>query len=238
MLEYIQNRGIKSNGISGGLSSSLLVAVRTHQTSIGHLILDCLFENLGLYLREEIRWAVAECLYEGTIGSDLFTRVFEYRKVQDMEYIRMEAENGLAISTREMDMLFRYGTCYVFQELIERGIIQPNNMGRHLPLDRAVHGNRHDLARILLKRGADIDACDKGGEGHSALQYAARRGYPPNVKFLIQNGADPSSVTARTFHDNILWEDVLSLCEKAAAHAQGAKLDEDACCRLFEANGS
>jgi hypothetical protein len=228
MVHYLQTTG-SSGAAEHELAEALWVAVRTNQIDAGRIILQSLsstaVSDSGM---GNIDGAVTECMRTGNI--ELLPAILQYRQTHDAVQVD---ENGFGIYDQEVDILFQEGSCYGLQELIKKGIIQPHKMGHHLPLDRAVEENRYDLARILLKRGADIDARDEW-EGLTVLQYAARRGCPPNVKFLIQSGADPSSVTAKTFHGYNFWKDILSLCEKVTAHAQGAKLDEDAWCRFWQ----
>jgi hypothetical protein len=198
MLQYLKSAGTEVSvpGALKAVGDALSVAVRTYQKDMGHMIIKYLSAALFSGIEYEgLQCVVPECMRTGNI--ELLLPILELRQTRDIVQLRdrnwidLEVNKDLAITDKEVDILFLEGSCYGFQELIQRGIIQPNKMGRHLPLDRAVHGNRHDLARILLKSGADINARDRNGEGLSALQYAARRGYSSNVKFLIQNGADP-----------------------------------------------
>ncbi|KAH7094873.1 hypothetical protein FB567DRAFT_511260 [Paraphoma chrysanthemicola] len=109
------------------------------------------------------------------------------------------------------------------------GIIQPDRVGTRLTLDCAVHCNRLGLARVLLDHGTDIEA--KDNNGFSALQHAAQRGYPPNIKFLIEKGADLQNITSQ-------YPDVQILCERAAAHANGSKLSREAWRKFWDSDCS
>jgi hypothetical protein len=214
------------------LGQALAVAVRTNLNNAGNTILKWLVAEPDFYPGfEEMGIVVTECMRTGNI--DLLLPTLEYRKTRSGDYDDYtEATYDLPISVDEMNVLFREGGRSGLRELLQRDIIHPDKMGHDMPLDRAVYENRQDLVRILLINGADINAHDNGGQGFSALQHAARRGYLPNVKFLIKTGADPDSVKRsdgdRYFKDN------LELCEKAALYAQGAKLDEDTWCRFWQ----
>lgn len=63
------------------------------------------------------------------------------------------------------------------------------------PLNRAVDNRRHDIAKVLLSKGADINAIGDLS-GWPPLNYAIFRAQSDNdiefIKFLLKNGADPN----------------------------------------------
>jgi ankyrin repeat protein len=58
------------------------------------------------------------------------------------------------------------------------------------PLIAAAARNAPDAVRLLVRRGADIDACDE--QGRTALMIAAWHGHPRSVQALLECGADHS----------------------------------------------
>ena len=52
----------------------------------------------------------------------------------------------------------------------------------------AAHGGQPEIVKLLIEKGAEINAKDKSG--WTALMLAARGGYPEIVKMLIEKGAD------------------------------------------------
>jgi len=67
---------------------------------------------------------------------------------------------------------------------MERGLYK----GAIHPLHHAVRFRNYSFARMLLKRGIDINRVD--GLGQSAIQDATQRGQMGGIKWLIKNGAD------------------------------------------------
>jgi hypothetical protein len=204
------------------LGEALQVAVRTFNKEIGGVILDFLFteqELLGYYV--EVEGAVVDCIIHGSM--DLFPRILEYRTAMWSPLPHPQIQYELAMSELEIDILFRRGSRKGLIALIQNRILNPNKLGSHLPLDRALHCYRLDLALALVDYGVNIN--QRNDQGQSALQLAATRGYMPNVKFLIEYGADPRAVTSD-------FEDVVELCNAAATHAQTTNYDCEAW-RLF-----
>jgi ankyrin repeat protein len=61
----------------------------------------------------------------------------------------------------------------------------------HTPLMRAAKEGRSDAVKVLLERGAVVNA--RAMDGSTALTAAARTGNADMVKLLLEKGADPSS---------------------------------------------
>ena len=74
----------------------------------------------------------------------------------------------------------------------------------HLPNDyngdglHAIHGaalsGHTRVVRLLLSRGADVNALDRNG--HTPLHKASAEGHEKTVGLLLKNGADPKAVTS------------------------------------------
>lgn len=65
--------------------------------------------------------------------------------------------------------------------------------GAMLPLSLAFGGNQLDIARILIERGANVDA--KNSKGVCVIHQAIVLGRPEWVEFLLMNGADVNVLT-------------------------------------------
>ncbi len=83
------------------------------------------------------------------------------------------------------------GHINLVKELLDRGIGPNDRWGGNLPLESAAYAGRTEVVKLLLARGADVNAVDKGsgGEGETALHYAARSGATDVVGLLLSAGA-------------------------------------------------
>jgi ankyrin repeat protein len=67
----------------------------------------------------------------------------------------------------------------------------------------ACRNGHTDVARLLLDRGADVNA--RGFIGATGLHWAAINGHAETVRFLLAAGADPSLRDARFESDALGW---------------------------------
>src|SRR5262245_42612335 len=65
----------------------------------------------------------------------------------------------------------------------------PDSLGNH-PLHVAAYSGQTVLVRLLLEKGADVNA--SGDLGKTPLHYAALDGEREVAKILLEHGADPS----------------------------------------------
>jgi hypothetical protein len=216
MLQEMRTAGTKVRRyIESTVGKALQIAVRKNHKEVGNLILD--FLSVELQIRpgdHRMQCVVSDCMTYGNV--DLLDRILSYRTNHAPEFTQMAFENGLPMWAEEVDILFRKGSRSGLSTLLRNGTIDPNHIGRYLPLDRAVHRYRRDLAQVLLNHGANVHT--KNCEGRTALQCAVRRGYIPDVQFLIEHGADPSTVKEG-------WVDAIGLCQRAAAYTKGKMID-------------
>ena len=61
------------------------------------------------------------------------------------------------------------------------------------PLQAAVEANQFEIARLLIKYGADVDAKTTGELEITALHDAAADGYLDLIRLLVESGADPNA---------------------------------------------
>jgi hypothetical protein len=86
------------------------------------------------------------------------------------------------------------GTTEAVTDLLEAGAsVQERNSGGWTPLMLAASAGEEGIVRLLVKRGADVNARGIGSEsteGITALMTAAMYGHVPIVRFLLDSGAD------------------------------------------------
>ena len=85
----------------------------------------------------------------------------------------------------------------MLDQYIDGGIFEiPTDKGfLRAPLIRAVKQGRVDMMRILLDKGADVDACDMAG--NTSLHFAANRGEFEAVSLLSKYGVNMSPMNHR-----------------------------------------
>jgi hypothetical protein len=120
------------------LVQALQIAVGTFNQTMGNIILDYLFVNdarrptLG-----QLKNIVRDCMIYGNV--DLLEQILEGRKILYPEFEQYEAQNGLAISAREMEVLYYRGSRSGILDILGIGFMCFDEMGRHLPLDRTMY---------------------------------------------------------------------------------------------------
>ena len=67
------------------------------------------------------------------------------------------------------------------------------NSMKNTPLHAAVAGGRHNVVKVLLQNGVDVNAAQHGG--WTPLQGAANSGDAVLVELLLTNGADQDAVS-------------------------------------------
>ena len=70
-----------------------------------------------------------------------------------------------------------------------------------------------ELCRLLIERGADVNAVDRFG--YTVLHIAVAKGHLPAVRLLIENGCDPS--ICNRYGDDVLQFAALIACKPAPA---------------------
>lgn len=110
--------------------------------------------------------------------------------------------------------------------LIEKGA-DPNAVARNdtgfTPLTGAASNNHNEIAKILVKNGADVNYSYEGG--FTPLIHAAESGNLELAEFLLQNGADPNArnaegKTAKIFAQERGHREIAQLLEKHRAQGQ------------------
>lgn len=79
---------------------------------------------------------------------------------------------------------------YLLEKRADLNAIANNETG-YTPLTGAVSQNHNEIAKILVKKGAQVNHSYEGG--FTPLMHAAYAGNVELVSFLLQNGADPKA---------------------------------------------
>lgn len=74
---------------------------------------------------------------------------------------------------------------------------RPFQMCESTTLMAAARGGNPDVVKLLLDKGADVNA--KTAKGYTALMAAAKEGKPDVVKLLLERGADPAAQTTKGY---------------------------------------
>lgn len=82
------------------------------------------------------------------------------------------------------------GDLKITKLLLDAGA-NPDKGGESPPLCDAIHGEHINVAKTLIKRNADVNACDPSGV--TALMIAAITGNMEIVEILLEEGANPDA---------------------------------------------
>jgi hypothetical protein len=208
-------RGRDTEDVRYRVVEALQVATRSFHQDTSTVILGYLAKDEWRPTLGNLKEVVQDCMIYGNVN--LLEIILEGRKTLYPGFERLEAWNGLAISTQEMEVLYFRGSRGGLLDILGKNPINPDEMGEYVPLDRATYCSRYDLARAILDAGANIETRDRRGSRMTALQRAAMRGFLADVQFLLDEGADPDSVLCLPSHGHYCREEILRLCKGTKA---------------------
>ncbi|CBJ28413.1 ankyrin repeat protein [Ectocarpus siliculosus] len=172
--------GNTNGGVGGhrGGPAGAMVAQRTPDRNA--------LNGMGEFILTQVRRGASEQQW-----ADWLKVPFEHACLaRDMSTIRRLLEAGVnGPYDRPRDPRFRRHTLLHLSSAC--GNTEPSEKA-YTPLHRAVLGGHSEVARVLIKAGADKDA-RTGGSGATPLHLAARKGHESCLRTLLLTGADKDS---------------------------------------------
>jgi hypothetical protein len=113
---------------------------------------------------------------------------------------------GMAQNTiQEINTAARTGNLATLTELVEKHGKQLDNKAANLALWHALDGDQFGCAKLLLTKGAQLDAIYPGKEQRTLYEYFSKTKFKlHHAKWLLEHGADPdkcSSVLCTPLHE-------------------------------------
>ncbi|KAK2758606.1 hypothetical protein FQN54_003296 [Arachnomyces sp. PD_36] len=102
----------------------------------------------------------------------------------------IEEQDGVGMSV--LHSVAGFGFEEIGRVLIQNGANLTTRWQGKPPLHIAAWAGRLSFVKLLVEKGADINAPDS--DGRIALYYAAHKGHPAVVQYMLENGADPTVV--------------------------------------------
>ena len=180
-LYLIQEAGEDTNRLDSNQRSPLEVAIEKNLFDVFKALVNKANVNLvnannQSFLHRALHWALEEDYL------DVFKALIEkadVNYVDDLNYFSI------------LDMAVFHNKYKYVEMLIEMGAnVNCVNQSNKGPLHLAAHfcGGATDIAKILIKNGAEIDAKTNNGL-QSPLHFASSEGHQEVVKLLLENGA-------------------------------------------------
>ncbi len=132
---------------------------------------------------------------KGAPVEEAFLRVIIRNEQEDIQLTLKQGMGAEALSANGLSALhlaIQYRRLEVARLLLQAGANPEARypLSGETPLIRAARNNDPDIAWLLIKSGAKVDA--QGFTGLTALMYATNQGYFEVARLLLESGADPN----------------------------------------------
>lgn len=143
-----------------------------------------------------------------------FTPLHLAAKEDELEFLKIMLSHGgsiLAPTANDkcdypIHIAATYGSDNILQWLTESGIsVNVTNAVGCTPLLNVARAGHLTMAKILLKRGADVNIKVTGEDSRTCLHAACLCGSVEMVRLLLENGADPDASTSTAMRTPLHW---------------------------------
>jgi ankyrin repeat protein len=162
--------------------------------------------------RDAVRTLIQQKADLNATQADGMTALHWAARQNDLETVQMLIKAGAKV-----DVATRYGVTPFYLAAVNgntamidaflRAGVNPNtaNPGGETALMTAVRTGKLDAIRLLIDRGADVNAKEEV-RGQTALMWAVLENHPEAVKLLLEKGADINAQTATVIPDGTTGE--------------------------------
>ena len=178
------------------IGEALGMAVRLHKNVAVNTLFDFREANepfarfMPKYLDDRLLICAIECT-----NTAVLYRAWGVNNPGGVAHVKEGAKTHYRLDSISMERLYERGGIRLWSMLLKDGVVGPNEVcSEKTPLQHALQRRRYDIAHILIRSGAAIDAITPNGSSVSWKAVKDGYGSAKDVEFLLDHGADPYSV--------------------------------------------